>query len=1008
MDLMDASIRTGESESTVPMVESFLIGLTPVDIEMKLESKMRRLLNKYRERKSKELARKKEWHAINGERPNPEIDHPNDKKLIEEAQQTMGNYKLKSDPKYEANDEQRETVQKKLQELLKTREDVYKIRNDYNVKVFALRDKKKSLIEYIQRKLKQLDKIHDEIPESRRVEPQIAVAFNFDKEYPERNLDLNKYLKSEEFSASPSRVKGTLENIASPRDIIEKVLMDVQRKILLVSHHDIEDIPKSPNLRMKLFQRASSADKNDSEWEDEMKNLRTHRRLFEQEQIVTKINARIEEFDSEIENLSDDRYDVEVKAKFKENFLLTLNHELLILRDFESNENTFAEVVDAKDSERKILLNRIEQTKCEMEMFKKTVEEYEDSIHEIEKKFNEHCTDNKFTPFLRRIFKKKLPAGEFEKNADDEEMEKHKSESDDSSEGGSIDENFSEHKTGMKHLSENQCPKNCDQRLYELTFELRHERHEIEAALKAKRKEIEAYRLDIESMTERQLRAEADFEANRTQLTELRRTKQEMLNSVNTVVCLKMDQMQYFKNQAEFEDVNNTLLFNNHNVVKLYSRVGKLALETIEAKRKHRINVIHLAKMKTDIKVMEKQISDLKEGTSQAMLKKFGRVIDLNEVEETILRRFAFEMQVEMRANAEDIKRQYADKINELKKAKTGKEETLNRVIQEATEKLNILTVLEEEKNFLYRIISMQSRKKESRSAGSSYGIDNDLSKLKEISHHQKEQIEMLQREIRALSLKTKSFIDARQDYDQLNYSITQLRGECRFEDSICSNPDESMLSSTRATTPDNEIFNDILKTVKAFAEINLSDQLEDVEIENVTLNVAKYLTNVAINFPSTEADDILPEVITNFSNFLPKHARVAPENVANLVAQIIGNMTESNEVNRGEILKEIINSTIEAANQTAISSSSYLQLIITELFKQMVITLRFTDVASPECVTEIVERLSKLNAVQTVNVNVDDIVREIVEHANENMEDDIDGHVLRRVISSIISKLTL
>lgn len=114
-------------------------------------------------------------------------------------------------------------------------------------------------------------------------------------------------------------------------------------------------------------------------------------------------------------------------------------------------------------------------------------------------------------------------------------------------------------------------------------------------------------------------------------------------------------------------NINNTLLFNTQKVLRLYSRVGKLALETIEAKRNHRINVIHLAKTKTDIKFMEKQIVDLREGVNQAMLKKFGRIVDLNDVEETILRRFAFEMQIEIRANADDIKRQYLSKINELK-----------------------------------------------------------------------------------------------------------------------------------------------------------------------------------------------------------------------------------------------------------------------------------------------------------------------------------------------------
>src|SRR5690349_19981683 len=120
-----------------------------------------------------------------------------------------------------------------------------------------------------------------------------------------------------------------------------------------------------------------------------------------------------------------------------------------------------------------------------------------------------------------------------------------------------------------------------------------------------KENEIESLRIDIETMTERQMKSENEFTSNKNKLTKLRLMKQKMLNEVTTVVCLKMDQMQYFKTQSEFENINNTLLFNNHYVTKLYSRVGKLAVETIEAKRKHRINVIHLAKMKTDIKFME-------------------------------------------------------------------------------------------------------------------------------------------------------------------------------------------------------------------------------------------------------------------------------------------------------------------------------------------------------------------------------------------------------------------
>lgn len=122
--MTDVSLRSCESDSSIQAVESFLTGLTPSTIENKLESKMRRLLNKYRERKAKEASRKKEWEKVNSEKPNPDVDHPDDVKGIEEAQETIGDYKLKSDPQFDPPEELRDSTLKKYLELFGIREEV--------------------------------------------------------------------------------------------------------------------------------------------------------------------------------------------------------------------------------------------------------------------------------------------------------------------------------------------------------------------------------------------------------------------------------------------------------------------------------------------------------------------------------------------------------------------------------------------------------------------------------------------------------------------------------------------------------------------------------------------------------------------------------------------------------------------------------------------------------------------------------------------------------------------
>lgn len=124
-----------------------------------------------------------------------------------------------------------------------------------------------------------------------------------------------------------------------------------------------------------------------------------------------------------------------------------------------------------------------------------------------------------------------------------------------------------------------------------------------------------------------------------------------------------MDQMQYFKQDDNICDIDETLEFHMPNVTKLYSRVGQLYDETEEAKQKHRINIVHLSRMKADCKHMEQTIARLKTETEQTMVKKFGRVVNLDELEESVLRRFVFNL----RTNIEEERKEADNQISKLK-----------------------------------------------------------------------------------------------------------------------------------------------------------------------------------------------------------------------------------------------------------------------------------------------------------------------------------------------------
>lgn len=122
-----------------------------------------------------------------------------------------------------------------------------------------------------------------------------------------------------------------------------------------------------------------------------------------------------------------------------------------------------------------------------------------------------------------------------------------------------------------------------------------------------------------------------------------------------------MDQLQHFREGEDYRDVSNAILFDADILVELRRRAEKLHEETLATKRWHRINFIHLRRMTRDIKFMKFEITRLEEEIKQAMMKRFGLIINLDELEEEVLRRYIFDLETtaeeEMRALEKELRR---------------------------------------------------------------------------------------------------------------------------------------------------------------------------------------------------------------------------------------------------------------------------------------------------------------------------------------------------------------
>lgn len=155
----------------------------------------------------------------------------------------------------------------------------------------------------------------------------------------------------------------------------------------------------------------------------------------------------------------------------------------------------------------------------------------------------------------------------------------------------------------------------------------------------------------------------------------LQRKRQQELNKINISVILSMDQLQHFKPGDTYLDLSRAILFDANHLVALKDRVSQLNEETQETRRMHRINVVHLRRMNTDINFMRGEITRLESAIKQEMIKKFGTVINLDELEEEVLRRYVFDLETSAEEEFRLIEKEIAKKkvTHECKEARQRK-----------------------------------------------------------------------------------------------------------------------------------------------------------------------------------------------------------------------------------------------------------------------------------------------------------------------------------------------
>lgn len=272
------------------------------------------------------------------------------------------------------------------------REEIYNLRSVYNKKVFELRSEKVALVEYVNNKKKKLDEIHKVIPAENRKYSPINVKIDDDLEYPEKVFELNTYL-------NPLQEDGS--KLCSFDQMIgdENTMFHLQSEIM----------------------QGSSDPMAMTSWEQELKKFNLHLQLHEQDRILTQIELQVNQFDKKLNALFEERLDSEAQAKFLEQFILTLNCELWVLKDYEQLEGKLVDKTEQQIFERNRFHMELIQERSNIDTYKGKIVEIEEAQNEIESKFIERCKPNEYWPYFKRIFYKKYRAPRIPKTRDENE-----------------------------------------------------------------------------------------------------------------------------------------------------------------------------------------------------------------------------------------------------------------------------------------------------------------------------------------------------------------------------------------------------------------------------------------------------------------------------------------------------------------------------------------------------------------------------------------------------------
>ena len=562
--------------------------------QAKANKKGKKKQSQWEVRKELRKIRTAKMKALMRQKPKLDTVDPQDVADLQEADDTMGDYKLKSGAKYVVPEHRKTNADKKHRQMVLMQFEMYKVQSAYNNRFLLLRETKSNIVELANHIMLEIDA-------------------------------LNAQLKSEDAAASAVRSRLPLSiDIVEWPDTRQRVAQESLTAFkkdntdLWTGHVCVESsseqVAKSPEASLAVLVPTDTVD------DQQRVRARIKSKIVELEE---KVDQMLSGFDNALRNLALEKCKLDIRIKTAQARFLVMYQELQLLQDFQKKDELLALRMAKNTKDADAARTSIIEVEGKLEAKMSELSVWQGKSNENMEEFeNLVGPQSKFHKPLLKIFKRRIKR---RKDANDVEGEAADSETE--SESDSDDEDYSDDD------EEEICPNGCDQDLYDKVRELRERRLDTEEILNNFQKEVDDLKKQRDRFLQRQKQIVKDVEGTKLEMQSFQNEKQRGMNELDIVLAIPISETRCLSADKVPDQVEELLFFPSDRFKVMQARKDELVEEKKKLWMKYKEQQRRGRRLEVIKKDKEKIISHLNDKCTDLQMLKFGQIIDLNSLD---------------------------------------------------------------------------------------------------------------------------------------------------------------------------------------------------------------------------------------------------------------------------------------------------------------------------------------------------------------------------------------